>query len=68
MTRPARGLSVVASNSLTFASTLQALLRAPWVGRKLDAEALAEYVALRYVVAPRTVVAGVRQVRPGHPL
>ncbi len=51
---------------LTFASSMGALLRAPWIGGEIDPEALAEYLALRYVVAPRTILAGIRKLPPGH--
>src|SRR5262249_43945148 len=47
---------------LAFASTLTALLRHPAVPRALDRAALAEYLALEYVVAPRTILAGVRKL------
>jgi asparagine synthase (glutamine-hydrolysing) len=49
---------------LAFASTLTALLEHPRVPRKLDDDALAEYLALEYVVAPRTILAGVRKLEP----
>jgi asparagine synthase (glutamine-hydrolysing) len=48
--------------ALIFASTLSALLCHPLVPRMLDAEALAEYLALEYVVAPRTMIAGVHKL------
>jgi asparagine synthase (glutamine-hydrolysing) len=51
---------------LTFASSIPALLALPWVSRELDPDALAEYVTLRYAVAPRTVVAGIAKLPPGH--
>jgi asparagine synthase (glutamine-hydrolysing) len=51
--------------TLTFASSLAALLRAPWVPRELDERALVEYLTLRYVVAPRTILAGVRKLAFG---
>jgi asparagine synthase (glutamine-hydrolysing) len=51
---------------VTFASTIAALLAAPWVSRSLDPDALLELVAIRYVVAPRTILAGIRKVPPGH--
>jgi asparagine synthase (glutamine-hydrolysing) len=54
------------NGALSFASSLPALLRFPWVSRELDPSALAEYAALRYVVSPRTVVAGVHKLPPGH--
>jgi asparagine synthase (glutamine-hydrolysing) len=51
---------------LAFASSLRALLRAPFVPRGLDRAALVEYLTLRYVVAPRTVLAACEKVPPGH--
>lgn len=51
---------------LSFASTIPALLQAPWVPRELDPDALAEYVTLRYVISPRTVLAGVCKLPGGH--
>ena len=50
---------------LLFASDLKALLRSPEVDRTLDEEALACYLALRYVPAPRTLLRGVRKLPPG---
>lgn len=55
-----------ADGRLTFASALPALIQAPWVPRSLDQEAIAEYLTLRYVVAPRTVLTGSRKLPPGH--
>ena len=55
-------------SELVFASTLSALLRHPRVPRELDERALAEYLALEYVVAPRTILAGVHKLEPGHAL
>ena len=54
------------SGSLAFASSIPALLRAPWISREIDPEALAEFLTLRYVVSPRTVIAGVRKLPAGH--
>jgi asparagine synthase (glutamine-hydrolysing) len=53
-------------DALTFASSIAALLEAPWITRELDTEALLEYLTIRYVVAPRTVVANVHKVPAGH--
>lgn len=53
-------------NAFAFASSVEALLEAPSVPRKLNLEALAEYATLRYVVSPRTVVEGVRKLEGGH--
>jgi asparagine synthase (glutamine-hydrolysing) len=49
---------------LAFASTLSALLEHPAVPRAIDRGALAEYLALEYVVAPRTILAGVHKLPP----
>ncbi|MGH2571485.1 MAG: asparagine synthase (glutamine-hydrolyzing) [bacterium] len=51
---------------LTFASTIAALLAAPWIEKSLDPDALLELVAIRYVVAPRTILAGIKKLPPGH--
>ena len=55
-----------AEGALTFASSLAALLAAPWVPGEFDRDALAEFLALRYVVAPRTVLRDARKLPPGH--
>lgn len=54
------------AQTLTFASSIPALLEAPWVPRELDPDALEEYLTLRYVVSPRTVLAGVNKLPGGH--
>jgi asparagine synthase (glutamine-hydrolysing) len=51
---------------LSFASSIGALLKAPWISREISSEALTEYLALRYVLAPRTVMKEVMKVPPGH--
>jgi asparagine synthase (glutamine-hydrolysing) len=51
---------------LSFCSTIQGLLAAPWVPREISPEALEECLALRYVVSPRTVVRDVSKIPPGH--
>jgi len=51
---------------LVFASSLESLMRAPGTSRELDLGALTEYVTLRYVVAPRTVIREARKLPPGH--
>lgn len=49
-----------------FASTVPALLHLPWVSPEPDRERLAEYLSFQVVHAPRTLLADVRQVEPGH--
>jgi asparagine synthase (glutamine-hydrolysing) len=52
-------------SALTFASTIPALLEAPWVPRRLDGDALLEYLTMRYVVSPRTVLEGINKIPGG---
>ena len=56
------------SERLAFASSLEALMRDPDVPRELDPASLAEYLTLRYVVSPRTILRGVKKLAPGHVL
>jgi asparagine synthase (glutamine-hydrolysing) len=51
---------------MAFSSSLGSLMLAPGVPHELDSSAIAEYLALRYVVSPRTVVRGVHKLSPGH--
>jgi len=51
---------------LYFASELKAILEVADLPRRVDLEALDEYLALGYVPAPRTMLEGVEKVRPGH--
>lgn len=57
-----------AAGGLLFGSELKALLCHPGVPREIDPEALNTYLALNYTLAPRTMLRGVRQVRPAHRL
>jgi asparagine synthase (glutamine-hydrolysing) len=50
---------------LTFASSIRSLVSAPWVPRELDEDAMLEYVTLRYVVSPRTVLRDVNKLPGG---
>jgi asparagine synthase (glutamine-hydrolysing) len=54
------------SQAIAFASSIGALLQVPWVPRNLDPDSIAEYLTLRYTIAPRTVVREVKKVPPGH--
>jgi len=51
--------------SLAFASTIPALLEVPWAPRQLDPDAMLEYVTLRYVVSPRTVLKEISKLPGG---
>lgn len=55
----------LAGDRLTFASEIKALLLCPWVERRLDLEALDEYLTYKYVPAPRTMFQGVRKLPAG---
>src|SRR5262245_14350922 len=52
-------------DSLVFASSLETLVQHPQVPRQLDPECLVEYVTLRYVVSPRTVLHQVKKLGSG---
>jgi len=56
------------TEALAFASSIHALFQAPWVPRLLDPYALVEYLTMRYVMAPRTVIGGIKKLRGGHVL
>ncbi len=49
---------------LAFASELPSLLRSGLVSSELDRQSLAEYLALGYVPAPRSILGGVRKLPP----
>jgi asparagine synthase (glutamine-hydrolysing) len=55
----------VAGGALAFASEMKALLALPGVDRRLDIAAIAQFLALRYVPAPRTHVQGIRKLQSG---
>jgi asparagine synthase (glutamine-hydrolysing) len=56
----------VSNHLLLFASELRALLATGLVPRKLSSAGLDSYLANGSVAAPLTIVAGVRQLLPGH--
>lgn len=55
----------LAGDRLAFASEIKALLLCPWVERRLDLEALDEYLTYKYVPAPRTMFQGIRKLPAG---
>lgn len=57
-----------ADGELSFASELKSLVRDADAEPELDPDALAEYLALGYVRAPRTIYRGYRRLPPGHRL
>jgi asparagine synthase (glutamine-hydrolysing) len=54
------------AGGLAFASELKTLLLVPGVERELDPQSLFHYLSLRYVPGPRTILAGVQRLPPGH--
>jgi asparagine synthase (glutamine-hydrolysing) len=53
---------------LAFASELKALLVDPDLRRGVDLHALDDYLALEFVPSPRSIVAGIDKLPPGHTL
>lgn len=58
----------VTDGLLLFASELTALRAHPSAPRALDLQALTQYLALEYVPAPRTIIAGINKLQPGEAL
>ena len=54
------------SSDLVFASELKGLLAHPGVERRLDPQALEDYLALGYVPDPRSIYRGIFKLPPGH--
>lgn len=50
---------------VTFGSELKAVVSAPWVPLEWDEEAVDDFMTYEFIPAPRTIVAGVRKLRPG---
>jgi asparagine synthase (glutamine-hydrolysing) len=53
------------ASGLYFASEIKALLALPRVPREVSLHAVWDYLAYRYVPAPRTLFAGIRKLMPG---
>lgn len=54
------------SGDLVFASELKGLLAHPGVERRLDPQALEDYLALGYVPDPKSIYCGIFKLPPGH--
>jgi len=54
------------AGDLVFASELKGLLAHPGVERRLDPQALEDYLALGYVPDPKSIYRGVFKLAPGH--
>lgn len=55
-------------NNLLFGSELKAILGHPDAPRTLDLAALQDYLSLNYVPGEKTLIEGIRKLRPGHVL
>ncbi len=55
-----------ATDGLTFASELKAILADPRVPRELNVAALAQYLAYGYIPAPGTIYHGIAKLPPAH--
>jgi asparagine synthase (glutamine-hydrolysing) len=49
-----------------FASEIKSLLEIPEVPREVETRALAEFLRRRYIIAPQTMLCGIRKLEPGH--
>lgn len=49
-----------------FASEIKSLLQVPGAPKELDAAAISEFLRRRYVIAPYTMLRGIRKLEPGH--
>ena len=58
----------VGERGLAFASEMKALTSFPGVDRQLDVAAIAQFLAVRYVPAPRTHLQGIRKLMAGEAL
>ena len=54
------------NGTLVFGSEIKSLLEHPEVTASLDHQALATYLSLKYVPAPRTMFAGIQSLPPAH--
>ncbi|HQO19565.1 MAG TPA: asparagine synthase (glutamine-hydrolyzing) [Acidobacteriota bacterium] len=55
-------------SGIVFASEITPLFSSPDVSKEIDPKALAEQVACRYVLAPKTLFRSVKKLPPGHAL
>ena len=58
----------ISERGIAFASEMKALMTLPKVDRRLDVAAVAQFLALRYIPAPRTHLQGVRKLMAGEAL
>lgn len=53
-------------NCLVFSSELKSILACPWIDRELNLAVVEEYLALRYVPHPHTLLKGIFKLPAGH--
>ena len=53
-------------HSLIFASEIKAILEDPAISRRLNYEALADYLKYQYVPDPKTIFQNIYKLKPGH--
>jgi asparagine synthase (glutamine-hydrolysing) len=58
--------AALTGGGLALASELKALLASGLVSTDVDPAAVADYLRINYVLGPKTILKGVRQVPPGH--
>jgi asparagine synthase (glutamine-hydrolysing) len=54
------------AGALWFASEMKALLCDPSLDRRVDPVALHQYLTLEYIPSPRSIIAGIAKLPPGH--
>jgi len=56
----------IAADGIRFGSEIKAVIADAAIPRRLDADALQQFLAFNYLAAPHTLLRDVRQVEPGH--
>ncbi len=60
--------AILGDGTLVFASELKAMMVHPGIERELDVQAVEDFMSLGYVAEPRSIIASVRKLEPGHTL
>lgn len=56
------------AHCLVFGSEIKAIIQDPQINRQLDLQALSDFLSFNYVPTPRTILAGIKALLPGHML
>ena len=56
------------ARGFAFGSEIKPLLEIPWIGRKINLQAISHFLSLNYLPAPWTPFEGILQLLPGHSL